>query len=464
MSRLGVLLWAGTEAFALSGTVKDNKGAAVSGAIVSLASDTTVRQTTNAAGEFVLNKTVSIHGGEHSQGVAQAVTGLALKDGRLEFIIASPARAGAVTLFAGDGRQIAVSPLGPLAAGRHAAAMPALEPGLYVVRVTLDRYSRIDRLMHTGGGGDFLMPASAGASGAPAFLRKGAAAVVDTLVTKKAGFVTAKSPVTSYDQAGIAVVLNPDTGGVPSLPPITDYGANGPYTVVEERNVGPNNGYTIYRPEPLGANGFLHAPMIYGHGIGGQVTSFANFLKNVASHGFVIIGVNVLNGGPNSPANNTAMTNGLNWLLQQNTTAGSKYQGKLLVKRASSMGYSVGGTAAVDIGGHEAIITVVSIHGHISTATLHGTLLQTSGTRDNVGLPMQQQTFANSKVPTFLGTITNADHGYITQNNGGAQRPAIVAWLRYWIYNDTGAKNYFYGNDCIMCKAPWENPQRKNWQ
>jgi predicted dienelactone hydrolase len=204
--------------------------------------------------------------------------------------------------------------------------------------------------------------------------------------------------------------------------------------------------------------------MIYGHGIGGQVTSFANFLKNVASHGFVIIGVNVLNGGPNSPANNTAMTNGLNWLLQQNTTAGSKYQGKLLVKRASSMGYSVGGTAAVDIGGHEAIITVVSIHGHISTATLHGTLLQTSGTRDNVGLPMQQQTFTNSKVQTFLGTVTNADHGYIQQNNGGVQRPAIVAWLRYWIYNDAGGRNYFYGNDCVMCKAPWENPQRKNWQ
>jgi hypothetical protein len=21
----------------------------------------------------------------------------------------------------------------------------------------------------------------------------------------------------------------------------------------------------------------------------------------------------------------------------------------------------------------------------------------------------------------------------------------------------------FYGDDCAMCSAPWENPQRKNW-
>jgi hypothetical protein len=187
-------------------------------------------------------------------------------------------------------------------------------------------------------------------------------------------------------------------------------------------------------------------------------------LKIIASHGFVIIGCNILNGGPNNPASNTAMTNGLNWILEQNGVAGSIYQGKLAVKRAASMGYSVGGTAAVDIGSHAALLTVVSIHGHVSTTVLHGTLLQTSGDKDNVGLPMQQQTFANSKVPTFLGTVVGADHGYIQQNNGGVERPAIVAWLRYRLYNDTGAKPYFYGDDCIMCKAPWTNPQRKNWQ
>jgi hypothetical protein len=128
------------------------------------------------------------------------------------------------------------------------------------------------------------------------------------------------------------------------------------------------------------------------------------------------------------------------------------------------MGYSVGGTSAVEIGGDPAVATVVSIHGHKATAALHGTMLQTSGTKDTVGLPMQQYTFDNSKVQTFMGTVTDADHGYIQSNNGGVERVAIIAWMRYWLNGDTGAKPYFWGDDCILCKAPWTNPQRKNWK
>jgi hypothetical protein len=73
-------------------------------------------------------------------------------------------------------------------------------------------------------------------------------------------------------------------------------------------------------------------------------------------------------------------------------------------------------------------------------------------------------TYQMSQVQTFLGTVMGADHGYIQQNNGGVERPAIIAWMRYWIYNDAGAKHFFYGDDCVMCTAPWVNPQRKNWQ
>ena len=39
----------------------------------------------------------------------------------------------------------------------------------------------------------------------------------------------------------------------------------------------------------------------------------------------------------------------------------------------------------------------------------------------------------------------------------------MVAWLRLWVYNDQGARKYFYGDDCVLCKAPWAMPQRKNW-
>ncbi len=170
----------------------------------------------------------------------------------------------------------------------------------------------------------------------------------------------------------------------------------------------------------------------------------------------------VLNQGPGGAENRQKLLDGLAWILAQNDIPGI-YQGKLWVDHVVSMGFSVGGTSAVEVGGEPSVATVVSIHGHTAEADLHGTMLQTSGTLDNIGLPLQEATYAKSMVPTFLATLDGAPHSYIDSNGGGDERPAIVAWLRYWIYSDQDAKNWFFGDACKLCQAPWTNPQRKNW-
>jgi hypothetical protein len=251
--------------------------------------------------------------------------------------------------------------------------------------------------------------------------------------------------------------------GGPTLPPTDDYSEDGPFETTVDRNVGPGGGYTVFRPEPLGEDGFLHAPIIFGPGIGQSVTVHTSMLTSFASHGFIVVGTPVLDGGPGDAGNRMSMLDGLEWIMAQGNTSGI-YQGKIYAGHAISMGFSVGGTSAVEIGGHEDVITVVSIHGHRATAALHGTLLQTTGTQDTVGMPLQQQTYDMSEVPTFLATLTGAPHGYIESNGGGEQRPAIIAWMRYWVYGDTDAEPYFFGDDCVLCTAPWEDPQRKNWQ
>jgi hypothetical protein len=249
-----------------------------------------------------------------------------------------------------------------------------------------------------------------------------------------------------------------------TLPAITDYTVlAGPFATTTENNTGPDGKCVIYRPKTLGENGFLHAPIVFGPGIGMQASQLSGLLLSFASHGYVVIGTGVLNGGPNDPGNKSQMTNALDWIIKQNTQAGT-YQGKLATKCAISMGYSVGGTAAVEVGGHEAVATTVSIHGHVATSAMHGPLLQTSGDKDTVGRPMQQQTFDKSQVQTAFGTVSGADHGYIQSNNGGVERPAIIAWMRYWINGDTGARSYFWGSDCVLCKSPWMDYKTKNWQ
>lgn len=249
----------------------------------------------------------------------------------------------------------------------------------------------------------------------------------------------------------------------PTLPPTDDYSAQGPFSTTVDSSVGPDGDYTVFRPDPLSDNGFLHAPIIFGPGIGQAVDVHTQMLTNFASHGFVIVGTPVLDEGPGGANNRAKMQDGLDWILEQNDAPGI-YEGKLWADHAISMGFSVGGTSAVEIGGDPAVLTVVSIHGHTASAELHGTMLQTTGTEDTVGIPLQQNTYDMSQVPTFLATLTGASHGYIEQDGGGEERPAIVAWMRYWIYSDDGAENYFFGDDCVLCMSPWENPQRKNWE
>jgi hypothetical protein len=247
------------------------------------------------------------------------------------------------------------------------------------------------------------------------------------------------------------------------LPAVTDYAATGPFATTTESNTGPDKKCVIYRPKTLGENGFMHAPIVFGPGINMQASQLSGLLLSFASHGYVVIGTGVLTGSPNDPGNKAAMQNALDWMLKQNSQAGT-YQGKLAVKCAIAMGYSVGGTAAVELGSHEAVATTVSIHGHVANSAMHGPLLQTSGDKDTVGRPMQQQTFDKSQVQTAFGTVSGADHGYIQNATGGVQRPAIIAWMRYWINGDSGAKRYFWGSDCVLCQSPWMDYKTKNWQ
>lgn len=269
----------------------------------------------------------------------------------------------------------------------------------------------------------------------------------------------------------LAAVANAQPGpaaGASALAPIDDYAGFGPFATLVEAETGPDGTYTIVRPRTLGEDGLSHAIIIFGPGIGGPMDSMMNLLQRIASHGFVIIG-RQLDGGPRNAENNRRMIAGLDWLIAQNAVAGSVFQNKLDTDNAASMGYSVGGTGAVDIGGHEAIRTVISIHGHSAEAELHGTLLLLGGTEDVMrdGQSWLAPTWEASRVPTIFSLVDGANHGYPSREvdgvQSGVEAPAMIAWLRYWLYNDQGAEHYFFGDNCVLCQAPWTATQRKNW-
>jgi hypothetical protein len=229
------------------------------------------------------------------------------------------------------------------------------------------------------------------------------------------------------------------------------------------KNTGSDGNYTIYRPETLGEKGFKHPVAMWGNGIYTDPLAYPGLLGAVASHGIVVVASN------STFTNAQLMTAGLDWLVAQNDVAGD-YQGKLNPTCLISIGYSLGGGGAVNAGSHADVVTTISFHGLPGAADqLTGPLLLFTAMTDTVVAPsLVDQNYAKSNVPTFYATLSTA--GDVTQqghllvlNDGGVERAPAMAWLRYWIYGDEGGKSYFFGDNCILCTDPWQNPQRKNW-
>jgi hypothetical protein len=228
--------------------------------------------------------------------------------------------------------------------------------------------------------------------------------------------------------------------------------------------------YTIYRPTTLGENGFKHPVATWGNGITTDPGFYPTLLGAIASHGFVIIASN------STTVNAGLLTAGLDWMVAQNDVEGD-YKDNLKTTCLVTIGYSLGGGASVGAGAHADVVATASMHGVTGpSSALHAPLLLLTSETDTFVVPATfvTPTYDSSTVQTFYGTLsaaadpTNIGHlipvDILPSEPNNIERGAMAAWLRWWVYGDEGAKSYFYGDDCTLCKDPWTNPQRKNWQ
>jgi hypothetical protein len=241
------------------------------------------------------------------------------------------------------------------------------------------------------------------------------------------------------------------------LPLVTDFSQDGPFATTTESNTGPNGSCTVFRPDPLGTDGFLHPMITFGPGIvtsGG--ISYTTLLTHLATLGYVVIAVETLSGGPGAQANTDAMVNALDWLIAQNNAAGV-YQGMLAVNCGVAMGYSIGASATPFVGEHPAVVTGVAIHGHIQmqTAEPHGPVLFLTGNGPAaVGDQVSQVVSGLNSAPGLMALYEGQGHMDVIMVQLQAGQPeftAMTAWLRYWVNGDESAKNYFWGPGCVMC-------------
>ncbi len=250
-----------------------------------------------------------------------------------------------------------------------------------------------------------------------------------------------------------------------TLPPMSDYSQAGPFQTTTMDGTGPGGSYTVVQPATLGENGFKHPIATWGNGITTTPQLYPGLLSAVASQGIVVVA------SDSTTVAASDLTSGLDWMVQQNTTTGP-YQGKLDTNCLVTIGYSLGGGAAVTAGSHDHVVTTISFHGVTGASSmLHAPLLLFTSTTDTfvVADTFVTPTYDMSTVPTFYATLgasgdpSNLGH-LIPIGDAGPERAPAIAWLRLWVYGDQNARSYFYGSDAILCKDPWTNCQSKNLQ
>jgi hypothetical protein len=257
---------------------------------------------------------------------------------------------------------------------------------------------------------------------------------------------------------GLAGAGGSGDAGAGGAPPVSGVGCtpppSGTFQTTTEMG-GPGGTYTIVRPTTLGENGFLHPPVAWGNGLGTTPALYTAFLQNLASQGFVVIA------NPGTGSNPMVVRQGLEWLIAQNSSG--QYAGKLASNCAATIGYSMGGGAAVGSGSHPEVRAIVSMFGLQDAAErASGPILLTTSEGDTFVTKsgFVEPCYRRSTVqPTILASYRTGSHLDPIGDGGISAEPAI-AWLRYWLYGDQTQRDWFFGDNCRLCS--WADFRRKN--
>lgn len=283
-----------------------------------------------------------------------------------------------------------------------------------------------------GAGGS---PAAEAGSGDDAAAAGGPAGEPDAGTTAAAG---ADAPAPS---GGTAVT--PSAG----LPAITDIAADGPFTATTVNGTGPNGGYTLFHPQPLGQDGFKHPYVTWGNGATTTPELFT-LLPRLATHGFVVIASN------NAFVTSAEMSAGLDWLEAENQRADSALYQQLDSARVASLGYSLGSLGTFEIAADPRLKTTVHISGGAMEKSVVPNLRNPAaffcGDSSDIANENCVSDFELATVPVFFGVFPGDHLGIL-----GAFAPQIdaatTAWLRWRLMGDASLDAMFVGPECTLC-------------
>ena len=260
----------------------------------------------------------------------------------------------------------------------------------------------------------------------------------------------------------------------------------GPYAVTVE-SYSTLATHTTYHPTDLNAWGASKRLPIVSWGNGACARNglaFAEFLTQIASHGYLAIAIGPKTVPP-APApaptiDDQLLLDGIDWAVKQNGDSSSPFFNRIDTTKIAVMGQSCGGLQALAVSHDPRITTtVVWNSGALPAGSTSPALRQSAGNKasldllhrpvayfiggpSDVAFPNAEDDFARiTKVPVFKGNLNVGHGGTYRQPGGGWFGEVAVAWLDYQLKNNADAAKWFVGADCRLCQEPMWSVEKK---
>ncbi|MEU7752264.1 cellulose binding domain-containing protein [Micromonospora sp. NPDC049171] len=268
---------------------------------------------------------------------------------------------------------------------------------------------------------------------------------------------------------GLAAAVVPITSVLMALgatPADAAVGGSGPYPADYETSASLAN-HTIFRPQTLPSE---RLPIVvWGNGgCSANGLSQGNFLREIASHGFLAIA----NGAPNGSGstNSQMLTQSIDWAVAENSRQGSKYFNRIDTTKVAVAGFSCGGLEAYAVSNDPRVTTTgIFSSGLLNDADdyqlrrLTKPIAYFVGGPSDIAYPNAIDDWGKlpAGLPAFMGNLNVGHGGTYDQPNGGEFGRVAVLYLKWRLKGDTTAGGNFVGPNCGLCRSQW-SVQQKN--
>jgi dienelactone hydrolase len=292
----------------------------------------------------------------------------------------------------------------------------------------------------------------------------------------------------------LGLAIGPAAGAVGQITMVDGVpGGSGPYKaiVTTDSSLG---FHVVYRPAQLhGLAGQRMPVVVWGNGgCSDNGTGVKDFLREVASYGFMVIATGVPGGTPVSVAADRAqepagvptapgtgpgpgndqtrasqLLEALDWAVRQDDQPGSPYRNALNVRKLAVMGWSCGGLQALEVSADARISTSMIWDSGIynrgsgrsgiqitkdALSKLHAPVAYIIGGPTDIAYPNAVDDFERiNQVPVLMANLDVGHGGTFRQPNGGRYAVVAVAWLRWQLLGDGLAAAEFVGPRCGLC-------------